>query len=151
MTLRTPGGISDNFNFSILPGAPSIFRTGTAGPETGLATITHADSGQLITPTNPVHLGDSIVIWATGLGRTSPPIDSGMPAPADPLAGAVIAPTVAIGGVGLDVQYAGLAPGSVGLYQINATVPKSVPQGLEIPLVITQGGSSTTLSVRVVK
>uniref|UniRef100_Q025Q9 IPT/TIG domain-containing protein n=1 Tax=Solibacter usitatus (strain Ellin6076) TaxID=234267 RepID=Q025Q9_SOLUE len=151
MTLRTPGGISDNFNFSILPGAPSIFRTGTAGPETGLATITRADNGQLITPTNPVHLGDSIVIWATGLGRTSPPIDSGMPAPSDPLAGAVIAPSVVLGGVGLDVQYAGLAPGSVGLYQINATVPKSVPQGLEIPLVISQGGSSTTLPVRVVK
>ncbi len=56
-----------------------------------------------------------------------------------------------LGGVGLDVQYAGLVPGSVGLYQINATVPKSVPQGLEIPLVITQGGSSTTLPVRVVK
>ena len=151
MTLRTPGGISDNFNFSILPGAPSIFRTGTAGPETGLATITRADNGELITPTNPVHLGDSIVIWATGLGRTSPPIDSGMPAPSDPLAGAVISPSVVLGGVGLDVQYAGLAPGSVGLYQINATVPKSVPQGLEIPLVITQGSSSTTLPVRVVK
>jgi len=74
-----------------------------------------------------------------------------MPAPSDPLAGAVISPTVTLGGVALDVQYAGLAPGSVGLYQINATVPKSTPQGLEIPLVIAQGGSSTTLSVRVVK
>jgi uncharacterized protein (TIGR03437 family) len=151
MTLRTPGGISDNFNFSILPAAPSIFRTGTAGPATGLATITRADNGELITPTNPVHPGDSIVIWATGLGRTSPPIDSGLPAPSDPLAGAVIAPSVTIAGVGLDVQYAGLAPGSIGLYQINATVPKSVPQGLEMPLVIAQGGSSTTLTVRVVK
>ena len=63
MTLRTPGGISDNFNFSILPAAPSIFRTGTAGPETGLATITRADNGELITPTNPVHPGDFIG-WA---------------------------------------------------------------------------------------
>ena len=47
MTLRTPGGISDNFNFSILPAAPSIFRTGSAGPETGLATITRADNGEV--------------------------------------------------------------------------------------------------------
>ena len=86
MTLRTPGGISDNFNFSILPAAPSIFRSGTAGPETGLATITRADNGELVTPTNPVHPGDSIVIWATGLGRTSPAIDSGMPAPVRPAA-----------------------------------------------------------------
>src|ERR1041385_944797 len=49
MTLRTPGGISDNFNFSILPAAPSIFRSGTGG---SLATITRADNGEFITPTN---------------------------------------------------------------------------------------------------
>jgi uncharacterized protein (TIGR03437 family) len=151
MTLRTPGGISDNFNFSILPAAPSIFRTGQAGPESGLATITRADNGQFITPTNPVHFNDSIVIWATGLGRTNPPIDTGMAAPSDPLAGAVIATTVTLGGTALRVDYAGLVPGSVGLYQINATVPNNVPQGLDIPLVISQGGSSTTLSVRVVR
>ena len=151
MTLRTPGGISDNFNFSILPAAPSVFRSGVAGPTTGLATITRADNGELVTPTNPVHPGDSIVIWATGLGRTSPAIDSGMPSPSDPLPSAVIQPTVTIGGVALDIQYAGLVPGSVGLYQINAGVPKSAPLGLTMPLVISQGGSSTSLDVRVVK
>jgi uncharacterized protein (TIGR03437 family) len=151
MTLRTPGGISDNFNFSILPAAPSIFRSGQAGPETGIATVTRDDNGQLITPTNPIHFNDSITIWATGLGRTNPPIDTGVAAPADPLPSAVIAPTVILGGQALRVDYAGLVPGSVGLYQINATVPGKVPEGLDIPLEINQGGSSTTLSVRVVK
>jgi uncharacterized protein (TIGR03437 family) len=151
MTLHTPGGVSDNFNFSILPAAPSIFRSGIAGPETGLATVTRADNGELVTPTNPVHPGDSIVIWATGLGRTTPPVDSGMPSPSDPLASAVIQPTILLGGVALDIQYAGLVPGSVGLYQINASVPRSVPLGLSMPLLITQGGSSTSLDIRVVK
>ena len=74
-----------------------------------------------------------------------------MPAPSDPLPSAVIQPTLALGGVALDVLYAGLVPGSVGLYQINATVPRSVPLGLSIPLVVTQGGGSTSLDVRVVK
>ena len=151
MTLRTPGGVSDNFNFGIQPAAPSIFRTGTAGPQTGLATITRAANGELITPTNPVHQGDAITIWATGLGRTSPAIDSGMPAPSDPLPSAIIQPTLQLGGVTLDVQYAGLVPGAIGLYQINATVPRTVPLGLSIPLVIAQGGGTTTLDVRVVK
>src|ERR1039458_3921816 len=150
MTLRTPGGISDNFNFTILPAAPSIFRTGIAGPQTGLATITRADNGEIITPTNPIHPGDSIVIWATGLGLTSPPIDSGLPGPSNPLSSAIIQPSVQLGGVSLNVLYAGLVPGSVGLYQINATVPNGVPQGLQIPLVISQGGNSTTLNLRVV-
>jgi uncharacterized protein (TIGR03437 family) len=151
MTLRTPGGISDNFNFSILPAAPSIFRTGSAGQDSGLATITRADNGEYITPTNPVHPGDTITIWATGLGRTNPPIDSGLPAPSDPLPSAVIAPTVTIGGAALGIEYAGLVPGAVGLYQINAVVPRSVPIGLDMPLEVKQGGVSTTLSVRVVK
>jgi uncharacterized protein (TIGR03437 family) len=151
MTLHTPGGVSDNFNFQILPAAPSVFRTGTAGPNTGLASIIRADDGQLVTPTNPVHYNDTIVIYATGLGRTSPAVDSGLPAPEDELSYATIAPQVTLGGKDLTVLYAGLVPGAIGLYQINAAVPGGVPQGLDIPLVITQAGTSTTLSVRVVR
>ncbi len=92
MTLRTPGGISDNFYFTIYPAAPSIFRSGTAGPQTGLATVVRADNNELVTPTNPLHANDSIVIYATGLGRTDPPVEAGLPAPADPLPTAIIAP-----------------------------------------------------------
>jgi uncharacterized protein (TIGR03437 family) len=150
MSLRTPCGISDNFNFTIFSAAPSIFRSGTAGPETGLATIMRADNNQLVTPTNPIHPNDSIVIYATGLGVTLPSVDAGSPAPADPLGAAVIVPQLTLGGVPLNLVFAGLVPGEVGVYQINATVPLKVPQGLNIPLVISQGGSSTTLSVRVV-
>jgi uncharacterized protein (TIGR03437 family) len=58
---------------------------------------------------------------------------------------------VTLGGVALEIQYAGLVPGAVGLYQINAVIPGKVSPGLEIPLVINQGGNSTALSVRVVK
>ena len=151
MTLRTPGGISDNFYFSILPVAPSIFRSGTAGPETGLATVFRDDNGQLITPTNPIHPNDIITIYATGMGQTSPPMVSGMAAPADPLSNTVTAASVTLGGVPLNVLYSGLVPGEVGVYQVNASVPSGVPQGMDIPLVVAQGGSSTALSVRVVK
>ena len=151
MTLYTPGGISNSFYFSISPTAPSIFRSGTAGPETGLATIFRNDNGQLITPTNPIHPGDIIVIYATGMGRTSPFVDSGMPALANPLSNTVIAATVTLGGVPLNVLYAGLVPGEVGVYQVNALVPSGVPQGMEIPLVVAQAGNSTALNVRVVK
>ena len=48
------------------------------------------------------------------------------------------------------VTYAGLAPGEVGVYQINATVPTGVASSLAVPLVINQNGAATTLSVRVV-
>ncbi len=50
----------------------------------------------------------------------------------------------------LNVSYAGLVPDEVGVYQINATVPTGAPQGLSIPLMINQGGATTTVNVRVV-
>jgi uncharacterized protein (TIGR03437 family) len=151
LTIHTPGGISDNFNFSVNATAPSVFQTGAAGPQTGLATIVRADNGQLVTPTNPIHPGDTIIIYLTGMGATTPAVDDGMPAPLSPLATALTSPTVTLGGAALTMDWAGLVPGSVGLYQINATVPLHPTEGLDIPLIISQGGSSTTLSVRVVK
>ena len=39
----------------------------------------------------------------------------------------------------LPVCYAGLAPGEVGVYQINVTVPGGAPVGLGMPLTINQG------------
>jgi uncharacterized protein (TIGR03437 family) len=150
MTLYTPAGISNNFYLSILSAAPSIFLTGTAGPETGLATVYRDDNGQLITPTNPIHPNDTITIYATGMGLTSPLVSAGMPAPSNPLSNTVIAPLVTLGGVPLNVMYAGLVPGEIGVYQVNASVPSGVPQGMDIPLAVAQAGYSTTLNVRVV-
>jgi uncharacterized protein (TIGR03437 family) len=150
LTVHTPGGISDNYLFNVQPAAPSVFQSGTAGPQTGLATILRADNSQLVTPTNPVHPQDTLIIFLTGMGQTTPQVPSGMPAPSNPLAQANIAPIVTLGGSNLPVAYAGLVPNEVGVYQINVTVPNGIPQGLSIPLNIDQGGASTTLNVRVV-
>jgi uncharacterized protein (TIGR03437 family) len=60
-------------------------------------------------------------------------------------------PVVTLGGVALTIGYAGLAPGEVGVYQINAGVPRSVAPGMSVPLTITQSGGATSMNVRVVK
>jgi uncharacterized protein (TIGR03437 family) len=124
--------------------------SGVAGPETGLAIIVRDDNNQLVTPTNPLHPKDTVTIYLTGMGQTTPAIQAGQPAPASPLAYAALGPAVTLGGSALSVSYAGLAPGEVGVYQINATVPPGVPTGLAIPLVISQGTAATTLNLRVV-
>jgi uncharacterized protein (TIGR03437 family) len=151
IVLRTPGGVSDAFNVTILPAAPSVFRNSTAGPETGVATVVRNSNGYVVTPSNPVHRGDDLTIYATGLGRTSPSVETGVPSPAEPLAQAMIVPTVTIGGVPNEVQFAGLTPGEIGVYQINIRVNDRVPLGLSVPLQINQGTGSTSLSVRVVE
>jgi uncharacterized protein (TIGR03437 family) len=150
LTIYTPGGISNNYYFAVQPTAPSIFMSASAGPETGLAAIVRTANNQLVTPTNPINPKDTIVIFLTGMGMTTPQVKAGLPAPQSPLAAANVAPIVTLGGAPLTVSYAGLSPDEVGVYQINATVPTGVTQGLSIPLIINQGGASTTISVRVV-
>ncbi|MGH9628714.1 MAG: hypothetical protein ACRD7E_10320 [Bryobacteraceae bacterium] len=151
LVLRTPGGVSDNYSLTIQPAAPSVFRTGIAGPDSDIPAVVRARNNAIVTPSNPIHLGDVITIYATGLGKTSPAVDPGFPAPSEPLAYALIPPVVTLGGVDLLVTYAGLTPGEVGIYQINAVIGDDVPLGLSVPLSISQGSEATSMNVRVVK
>jgi uncharacterized protein (TIGR03437 family) len=134
----------------ILANAPSVFRA--SFPEAGitLPTVVNGRNGLLASGSNPIKRGDTIVIYLTGLGKTNPEVESGMAAPANPLAQAVVKPVIFLGGRELPVEFAGLTPGEVGVYQINAQIPHDVPTGFSIPLVIEQGGRSTTLEVRVI-
>jgi uncharacterized protein (TIGR03437 family) len=151
LVLYTPGGVSNNYDLTLSSDAPSVFLSGVAGPETGIATVVRSANNQLVTPTNPIHPGDQIVIYATGLGATLPPVQAGVAAPSHPLAVVTDTPLVTLGGVALTLEYAGLAPGEVGVYQINAGVPRSIAQGMSVPLTITQSGGSTSMNVRIVK
>ena len=143
--------MSDNFNLSVSPTAPSIFRTLIEGIDGPVATIVNGRNGLLVTNSNPVKRNDTIVIYLTGLGKTNPPVDAGLSSPADPLARALVEPIVSLGGVEIPVTYSGLTPGEVGVYQINAQVLRWVPTGFSIPLKINQGGSITTIEVRVIE
>lgn len=151
LVLRTPGGVSDTLNVVVAPAAPSIFRTRLTGMDGEVAAIVRDRNGELVTLSNPVHRGDRVMIFLTGLGRTNPTVDAGAPAPAQPPAQTVLEPSVTLGGVPLGIEFAGLAPGQVGVYQINAVVPGYTPLGLDVPLSISQGSEATTVALRVVE
>jgi uncharacterized protein (TIGR03437 family) len=146
MVLRTPGGVSDNYNLSILPSAPSIFRN----QDIEAPIIVRSANGEIATASNPVRGGDTLVIYTTGLGKTTPEIPAGRPAPADPLSIPLVEIKVTLAGVELPIAFAGLTPGQIGVYQINVAVPHWVPKGMSQDLTITQGGYTTTATVRVV-
>jgi uncharacterized protein (TIGR03437 family) len=151
LILRTPSGISNTFNLVIEPNAPSVFY-GSAGPDNNIPSVVRNDDNELVTPSHPIHRssGSALVIYLTGLGQTYPAVPTGQPAPSNPLSYSVVQPTVTLGGVELPVLYAGLAPGLVGVDQINVSVPFNVPTGFDVPLVITEGDVSTTIPERVV-
>jgi uncharacterized protein (TIGR03437 family) len=148
VVLRTPGGVSDNFHISVLPAAPSVFRTLTG--EQSVPAVVHSD-GSLAGPENPLRRGEAITIYLTGLGKTNPPVEAGAPAPSDPPAQAIIAPVVTLGGAEMPVEFAGLAPGEVGVYQITGRVPGASAVGDEQTLTIKQASSSTSVAVKVVQ
>jgi uncharacterized protein (TIGR03437 family) len=148
LVLHVPGAVSDPFNLTILPAAPALFMNG--GPSANLPVIIRADDNLLVTGSHPVHHGDTLLIYLTGLGLTSPVVAAGLPAPSDPLAQVQIPVTATLGGVGLSVLSANLIPGQAGVYQVSVGIPNNVPLGLGVPLTITQGGASITVRVRVV-
>ncbi len=117
-------------NYLIAPAQPGIFIAGDN------AAILDA-SFQLVTAQNPVHPGDTLQIFCTGLGAVEEQVVTGLPA----LFSTVELPiTVTIGGLEAGIAYQGLAPGFVGLYQVNAVVPSGVEPGDAVSLVLTQNG-----------
>jgi uncharacterized protein (TIGR03437 family) len=152
VVVHTPAGVSPNFNMVVQPTAPAVFLSGSAGPLTDLPTVVRQSTNLIVTTSNPVHLGDMLIIYLTGMGAVSPVVPNGTASPENPPAIAIAPPQVTLGGVALSVQFAGLAPGEVGVNQINAIVPANAPQGMSVPLVITQGGSTQTINnLRVVQ
>jgi uncharacterized protein (TIGR03437 family) len=83
------------------------------------------ENGNIVDATHPALQGHNIVIYCNGLGPVSNQPASGDPSPVSPLAQTTVKPTVSLGGQSATVLFSGLTPTSVGLYQINATVPAS--------------------------
>ena len=78
--------------------------------------------------------GNTITIWATGLGQVSGAPAAGQPAPSDPLSRVSAPTTVTVGGSDAAVAFSGLAPGFAGLYQVNATLPQAAAAGAGVVL-----------------
>ncbi len=122
--------------------APRMLQIQTASANYGLIVNQDGSFPLPATPglnAHPARAGDTLVIYAIGLGPANPPVADGAGSPSSPLARTDI-PTVNFGGgfaspaIPGQVTFAGLAPGYVGLYQINVVVPQGVPTGNAIYL-----------------
>jgi uncharacterized protein (TIGR03437 family) len=101
-------------------------------------------TGALITTVNPATAGEILQLYANGLGPVTNPQSSGDPASASPLSQTISPVTVTIGGKQATVfgGNAFLAPGFVGLYQINIQVPSGLSPGPQ-PIAISVGAQTS--------
>jgi uncharacterized protein (TIGR03437 family) len=94
----------------------------------------------LNTAAAPARAGDTLILYALGLGSVTSTPAAGEATRFPPLAELREQPVLRIGGVAVAVSFAGLTPGSVGLYQVQAVLPPNIPIGAEVPVTIEAGG-----------
>jgi uncharacterized protein (TIGR03437 family) len=135
---------------TVVPVAPGIFTVPPNG--IGNAIMVFADPKDKVVkiaapaaaaasigyPTGPISRGQAAFFYATGLGAMTPPVPNGgggLEIPGEVhLANAM--PTVLVGGITAEVDYAGQAPGYPGVNQINIVIPPGAPSGSAVPLQI---------------
>lgn len=120
--------------------APGVFTNPAGG--LGYAAALHANYS-LVTPNSPAQVGETISVFVTGLGDVFPGVSDGTAGAASPLSTTSNTIGVNIDGVAGDVSFSGLAPGFVGLYQINVTIP-SVPDTGDVAFDVSGPDSYTS-------
>ncbi len=120
---------SDIRTVRVKDGTPGIYTTPAGGVGYAIGQHVQDNSYATITPQNPAHPGETILLYLTGLGDVDPPVPDGMPAPLSPLSYAVIQPVAVVDNEQTTIGFAGLTPTIVGLYAITVTIPSDIAPG----------------------
>ena len=130
--VTSPNGVSAPFTVMVATAAPAIYFD----PVSGTAAILKNSDYSLVTTDNPAMAGDVLLVYLTGLGQTTPPLQTGNLQPGGPLnmTGPV---TATIGGQNALIVYSIASPGFAGLYQVALTVPTGVTGS--VPLILKAG------------
>jgi uncharacterized protein (TIGR03437 family) len=138
------GTRSNAVKLAVAEADPGIFQIFDSR---GFGAITHLD-GALVDEQRPAVAGETLSLYATGLGAVNPEFaETGKPAPLGSLYNTVNTPGVVIAGNNCEVSFSGLAPGFVGLYQVNFKVPSGLPSGAQKLTLQLDGAASNTVNL----
>lgn len=139
LTVTTAEGKSRPYELTLVPTGPGIFTRSSDGK--GRALVYGTD----FQPVEAVDVGETIILYATGLGPTDPPVLSGSPGSSvEPFNRVTNIPEVFVGEFPAQVTFAGLAPGLAGVYQVNV-IPQRL--GSDNLLVRSRGVTSNRVEV----
>ncbi|MDP8981073.1 MAG: hypothetical protein M3O35_10825 [Acidobacteriota bacterium] len=153
----TQGAFTSSLTVTLRPFSPGIFTTNQGG--SGQASALINGTASVVAPvgtfpgSRPIKRGEYIQLYATGLGDVTNRPSLGSPSPSNPLAFTVQTPVITLANVPIvpsDIPFSGLAPGFVGLYQINFKIPDTAPSGNAVPISLTIGGvASNTATIAI--
>ena len=138
------GASSNVVNVPVATASPGLFELGD-----NRAAVLNTDY-TVNSPSNPAPAGSAILAYLTGSGPVSPAVKDGVPASDTVLSNVVANKSATIGGQPATVIFAGLAPGFVGLVQMNIAVPAGLAPGV-YPLAITIDGQAANTATIAVK
>jgi uncharacterized protein (TIGR03437 family) len=119
---------------NVAAASPGIFIIDTAGTAAAKHGLRPSDT---VTVTDPAAPGETITLYLSGLGSTSPSFFDAEPPPTDLLLRTLAHSVVTIAGQPARVVLSGLTPGYAGLYFINLEVPNSAPSGPNVGMTVT--------------
>jgi uncharacterized protein (TIGR03437 family) len=130
---------SNPLTLSVVDAFPGLFTT--LGSQDLLALN---QDGTLNSINQPAVAGSYVALFGSGFGTTSPAGITGRVA-GPPLKFLATPPTVRVSGVDVEVQYAGDAPGLVGVSQINIRIPASLAaaEARQVSVIATSGTRAT--------
>jgi uncharacterized protein (TIGR03437 family) len=148
-------GIASYGLVQVVEVAPAVFTASSTGQ--GQAAVLNSDFSPNGDPgINPqlkrARRDDFIVIFGSGSGKGLVDFNTGQPiiprdgdaATASPTIATAAAPMVTIGGKEGTILFSGLAPGYVGLWQLNVKVPIDAPVGAAVELIVRYGGKNSS-------
>lgn len=148
------GLFSTTITVTLAPYAPAIFTTNSQG--IGQASALINGTASIAAPvgafpgSRPIQKGEYLSLYCTGLGDVRNRPGLGGPSPANPLASTLTNPAITLGNQPIDpalVVFSGLAPGYVGLYQVNFQIPPTAPSGDAVPVTLAIGGLTSNTAM----
>jgi uncharacterized protein (TIGR03437 family) len=125
LNLGNPYQLTDYF-FTVSPAAPGIF--------------TLEDGSGNVNPAQTVSVGGAATVYVTGVGQITPSVQDGLAPTGNQVPKPREAVTVTVGGVTATTSYVAIPTWSVGVLQINFTIPSGVPSGRQ-PVIVTIGAT----------
>jgi uncharacterized protein (TIGR03437 family) len=141
LQVSATGSLSPPVVVPLSPAAPGVFTVSQDGK--GSAVVLHGLTSAPVTTANPAKPSEVLTLFATGLGAVQPSVSTGRPALPQPLSETTNPVAITVGSAPARVLFSGLAPGFVGLYQINFEVPVGSTLGDAVTLNVTVANASS--------